>query len=1546
LPDQRDLATTPSRTPHRHKPASSPTLAVQGPDLGNGAGATAGTLPVVVGNAAFRRILRGGATADAGGWLAPHVATEVDAARGGGTGLPEHTTADLGRFLGADFSAVRVHTDTRADELNRAVQATAFTSGNDIFFSRGSYQPDSASGRELLAHELTHVVQQATGAAGGANRVSDPGEPAEVQAREVARTAVARTPTAGVPAGALLGLQRTAGNRAVSGLLARSPAPVLDRGVDVGQLPDTDTVGTGQDLPAGGPGGQPPADPQTEISREEPRVQAPTAADVSQPAPASLIEQQGGVAVQSLSQVAAQAAGPAPPVAPLYTPDPLPPVDLDAAVPDEVAASAATAVDQRDVAESTAGQSAADLSALSSLAGTVAATSVLYQPTDGVADSDQQRAAASDLVSSFLTTVGARAAEVTGLGTAVSEQYRTASATAVERISAVVDERIQAIAGHLAQLRAQAQAQAESARQAVAARHTAARAAITSSTATAREQLESEYTSALQAIDARAAEQLQILDQRYQAGDERFRAAGRTVGDEAVQRGNQMAVEYMSGLVDKDDSFLDGPLTYNRGKARADTAHEISKAYQSGLVDEANKQADQAQRGKARDIDSVHATATQARESLRQQHTATLATVAQADTAALQQADNALASLTDGIAQALAGGQQMLGQLEVSLTGNVRAAAQAQTAGIEQQASDLTTATQGQISQAVASLIEVGTTISARVQGVAAPPLDQLTTAVNAATVQLDSAVAAIHGEVEQSQALGVQQLTEAGQAVVDGFGTSTGEGLDAATGSAADLLSSIQSIVDSAAGTFETIQENHDSTLATATAAATSGYSQVVTGVERAYDELARGLEQGFAQSAAGLEQGLRGALTKMEEEIQKKAKENADAVPPRWKSFVKWVLIIAVVVVVALVIGPFVIGAVGAALGTGAVMTGIIAGAIVGAATGATIQVINNWASNRPLGEGVLKAAVIGAIGGAVGGGFGAYFSSAAQAGTTVVNTAFRQFLANTAINVATETVMNVVTTGHFSWEALGWSVLLASAIGLGLHGAGGLKRVQGIQEASVGAGESFGGSVRTGMGGAVSINYRPTTPESTTSQQPEESGQTRGGGTVPVDDLPDGTVMYSDQPMSETQARVMYDNARTDSPHNEVAVYRNSETGECIVVQGNNEFVDARASTNSAMREFMDSRPGEPGRWDLVEHSHPVDPATNVTLEPQRYPSGRGGDFELAKWQSEASGGQPVEQTIGIVTERGNETVRYGYDPNDPRPYSLTYPGPEGTPVTERFASMEAYGEWYENQPGTGGGSPHVDGEGAAGAAAPTESDRPITTGGAGPEEPERRAWVHPEDSEEGRFHPLPDDVPVVYGRGSGLSEGETLTTYADAVRSGARKNPATAAARGETGPYIRDNLYTGKDLARAVDRLQEQGVLEVPPEGGSVRVVNPDRYLEWLERAYRQHGQTHLDPRMREAVLSYVGRGEPLEFFGTNPETGAGSSGGPLPGTHAELLAINDLLVAGDAAAPASVSTVRARTGDHFAACVHCGGIIDLLPPDVRVRVWTGRATRTP
>jgi len=64
--------------------------------------------------------------------------------------------------LHADFSRVRVHTDTEADALNRALHARAFTTGRDIFFGRHEYNPATSDGRELLAHELTHVVQQTT----------------------------------------------------------------------------------------------------------------------------------------------------------------------------------------------------------------------------------------------------------------------------------------------------------------------------------------------------------------------------------------------------------------------------------------------------------------------------------------------------------------------------------------------------------------------------------------------------------------------------------------------------------------------------------------------------------------------------------------------------------------------------------------------------------------------------------------------------------------------------------------------------------------------------------------------------------------------------------------------------------------------------------------------------------------------------------------------------------------------------------------------------------------------------------------------------------------------------------------------------------------------------------------------------------------------------------------------------------------------------------------------------------------------------------------
>ena len=101
-----------------------------------------------------------GREAIGGGEASPELSGEINRARGGGQPLAPGLQQSMGQAMGADFSGVRVHTDGRADRLNRALSARAFTTGLDLFFKKGEYQPGSREGQGLIAHELTHVVQQ------------------------------------------------------------------------------------------------------------------------------------------------------------------------------------------------------------------------------------------------------------------------------------------------------------------------------------------------------------------------------------------------------------------------------------------------------------------------------------------------------------------------------------------------------------------------------------------------------------------------------------------------------------------------------------------------------------------------------------------------------------------------------------------------------------------------------------------------------------------------------------------------------------------------------------------------------------------------------------------------------------------------------------------------------------------------------------------------------------------------------------------------------------------------------------------------------------------------------------------------------------------------------------------------------------------------------------------------------------------------------------------------------------------------------------------
>ena len=164
----------------------------------NGSGAeVAGlaSLQQLVGNRAVQRLLaqRSGQGSFE---LDDETAGRINRERGGGQPLDTALQKQASEAMGRDLSRVRVHTSPEAHDLSRQLGAKAFTTGQDVFFREGAYDPHSSGGQELVAHELTHVVQQSSGAVGGAGKmtVNPPGDVSSTRRMPSPKRSQARGP--------------------------------------------------------------------------------------------------------------------------------------------------------------------------------------------------------------------------------------------------------------------------------------------------------------------------------------------------------------------------------------------------------------------------------------------------------------------------------------------------------------------------------------------------------------------------------------------------------------------------------------------------------------------------------------------------------------------------------------------------------------------------------------------------------------------------------------------------------------------------------------------------------------------------------------------------------------------------------------------------------------------------------------------------------------------------------------------------------------------------------------------------------------------------------------------------------------------------------------------------------------------------------------------------------------------------------------------------------------------------------------------------------
>ncbi|MCB1054838.1 MAG: DUF4157 domain-containing protein [Acidobacteria bacterium] len=129
--------------------------------------------------AVLQRQSAGGMASSGGG-----AARAVGSALGGGQPLPAATRGFFERRMGHDLGSVRVHTGAGAAGAAKAVAAHAYTRGEDVVFGAGQWRPETAQGKKLLAHELTHVVQQRSDASAHGTVQREPDPTAWIQDRD------------------------------------------------------------------------------------------------------------------------------------------------------------------------------------------------------------------------------------------------------------------------------------------------------------------------------------------------------------------------------------------------------------------------------------------------------------------------------------------------------------------------------------------------------------------------------------------------------------------------------------------------------------------------------------------------------------------------------------------------------------------------------------------------------------------------------------------------------------------------------------------------------------------------------------------------------------------------------------------------------------------------------------------------------------------------------------------------------------------------------------------------------------------------------------------------------------------------------------------------------------------------------------------------------------------------------------------------------------------------------------------------------------------
>ncbi len=971
---------------------------------------------------------------------------KLDEGIAGGHALDNATAESMGGKLNADVSNVKIHTDEKAAELNNQINAQAFAKDNHVFFNKNKFNPQTTEGKHLLAHELTHTVQQ------GAVKQNKPTNKGNGENNKTA-------PKPSTPAGLQSKKQNAAPKQ-----LAQKPI------VDISK--DYETIDPAKQ--AALPGA---ADAIIKESNEKAK--------------------KGGDPLQGMPGVDKLKKGE----------DKSKTADKKE-VENDKGGKEKEAVTKKILLSKLAAKQTGIKSLAQSILFKEDEKLKKEPAKQASKDSLKNKNMAEGHANDFVKASVLKIQQVFTAGNAVHPVIDLTATAARINVRSQMQQQLAKIKAEHTKLKKQAKAKAGSAFATINKNYTSAVSQANAAATSAKSTLDSSFKAENEKLENAYKTQLPKLDGIYTTAADKFKAAGIAAGDYAVTKAdNYASTNYDPHVTGIDDSLLDGPLTSDRYEARAKAAREVGKQYRNaekGLVNAGIEQADKLVTGpgKGKDLQVINDNVEKSRQALKQNYDAATKNVDTSLKQTLDQAKKIKSGLTQSTAKTLKATTTGLTSQEKAMLAQITAIGEGQLNNIDKEAMQSSSSLAQSTIDTIDLLVKGIADFKKNITENNAPAAHLLKAALTGATTGFGNATLNINNSFRKAGMQASMAIAKAAQLTVQEMQQLTQTGIDQSNEIYNGLPPVMGSLISNAISTFKQLSKDFGENTNNALTASTKGFAEISGGIDKFFEAYYKSLTDGLDTSSKEIEKAFKESVDAADfiSTIQTEAAKAASEVQPRWKSVLKILLVILVVVIVALVVGPAVIGFVtagAAALGAGAAAAtigAVVGGAIVGAAAGAVIQMGNNIIDGKPLFEGVAKAAIIGAVSGALGGAGGAlgqFITKGAQGLAPALIRFGVDMAFDVGGNIAIEAYEAFKDGRAMNWGEIAKGAAISAGMSVGMGNINKLgkfgAKVEGIQGKSMAFGEGLGGKAGTKIKTSIGVDA-PAAPKVPQIDAPE--------------------------------------------------------------------------------------------------------------------------------------------------------------------------------------------------------------------------------------------------------------------------------------------------------------------------------------------------------------------------------------------------------------------------------------------------------------------------